>query len=120
MGEVEGEYGDLYTEESYETDAEVEEQMAARFHMAAPSPARGMRRPLPQDTGPLGNLRGACHTCGGQGHFSSECTAWNKETDEVTMPRARATAAFRLARGSLYQQGQMRANGQALNPAKLP
>ena len=120
MGEAEQAYVDLYDEEGYVTEEEVEEQMAACFHMAGPPLAKGMRRPLPPDAGVLGNLRGACHTCGGQGHFSSDCTAWNKETDEVTMPRARATAAFRLARGSLYQQGQMRANGQALNPAKLP
>ena len=113
MGQVEmavDEDWDSSEDENDGVDEEVDEQLACS-HVAVPPPAGGMRRPLPQDTGPLGNLLWACHTCGDQGHFFAECKALNKDTGEVTMPAARAKALFRAARCWLTLQDTLRADG---------
>jgi len=87
----------------------------ALFHMATKTPERrtGLGE---EDT--IRDLRSACHTCSGPGHHAAVCPHWDKDTDRVWMPRARARFLHRNARSYVTLQGRVRASGQT-SPEKL-
>ena len=87
----------------------------ALFHIATGVPA-GQTGPGAENT--IRDIRSACHTCSGPGHHAAVCPHWDKDTDRVWMPRARARFLHRNARSYVTLQGRVRATGQT-GPEKL-